>query len=256
MPEIEVTILNWEKYHPRKDVSNPSWFRFQNRTWNDSQFHSFSAEERWIWVCLLSIASQRNTAKLEFSTEWLSIHSGASIATIENALEKLSRNVCVTCTVRPRTPTSRPRTQTLRPRYVRGRNITRHNKTDITEQDITKTYCSVEQKNCSPELKETKNLLDQVSRLVRKKILETYPNPEFISEQLKQMEIWVANNPEKSRRTQKGWGQFINNWFKKSWDNYQKSLPSKPVEPKRPKIYHEELWKPWVEENDGGQTTV
>jgi hypothetical protein len=250
MPEIEVTILNWEKYHPRKDVSNPSWFRFQNRVWNDSQFHSFSAEERWIWVCLLSIASQKNTAKLEFSTEWLSVHSGASVATIENALEKLSRNACVTCTLRPRTQTLRSRTQTLRPRDVRGRNITRHNKTDITEQDITKeditkTFCSeVLETNPSEPTEKEESLLNKTSELVRKKILELYTDSEFISGELKKMEIWLATNPERSPKSQRGWSNFVSKWLSRGWEQYRKSIPSKPVEPQWPKVYHEELWKP------------
>ena len=231
MTEVEVTILNWEKYHPRKDVSNPSWLRLQNRMWNDSQFFSFAAEELWVWICLLSIASQKQSPVISFSLEWLSQESKAKLKVVEITLEKLTRNGCVTWT--------------LRGRNVHGRNVTDvtdvTNVTDITEQYITN--CTVAPESGTPVLISKKTLLDKTSELVRKKILETYPDPEFISQELKQMEIWVATNPEKSRRTQKGWGQFLNNWFKKSWDKYQKSLISHPVS-KWPKVYHEELWKP------------
>jgi len=120
MRDIHVTILNWEKYQFRKEVKNPSWFRLENKFWNDSQVFYFSAEERWVWVCLLSIASQKQSPDISFSAEWFSQESRVGIVSIDSALEKLARNECVTYTSRPC-------------------NSTRHNKTrqDITRQDIS-----------------------------------------------------------------------------------------------------------------------
>lgn len=261
MPEIEVTILNWEKYHPRKDVSNPSWFRFQNRTWNDSQFFSFTAEERWIWVCLLSMASQKNSAVLEFSTEWLSIQSGASVVTIENALEKLSRNACVTCAVRPRT-------QTLRARNVRGRNIT--DITNITDKtnNITKDTKSCDSVSIKKPSRDSKKVgTDKVIAIYCAAYDSRYQaRPEIDGKTIGLVKsLLKTHSPEKLSDLIKAYLQMDDPWFKtKNHDfpTFRENLTkistamqtgsNLSAEPKRPKIYHDELWKPWVEPDDRG----
>lgn len=124
MRDIEVTILNWQKYQFRKEVKNPSWFRLENRMWNDQQFFYFSAEERWIWVCLLSLASQKQSATLVVNEDWLSQDSRVGIPTITSALKKLKENNCLEYTLQERNVHVQPCDSTRH-------NITRHNKTSI-----------------------------------------------------------------------------------------------------------------------------
>jgi hypothetical protein len=127
MRDIEVTILNWEKYQFRKEVKNPSWFRLENRMWNDQQFFYFSAEERWIWVCLLSLASQKQSATLLVNEDWLSQDSRVGIPTITSALKKLKENKCLEYTLHERNVHVQPCNPTLH-------NSTVHN---ITEQNTS-----------------------------------------------------------------------------------------------------------------------
>lgn len=122
MRDVDVTLLNWEKYQFRKQVKHPSWFRLENRLWQDQQFFYFSAEERWVWICLLSLASQKQSATLNIGLEWFSINSGVGIPTIESALQKLKDNKCLEYTLHARNvhvPVCNPTRQ----------DITRHNKT-------------------------------------------------------------------------------------------------------------------------------
>jgi hypothetical protein len=127
MKDLEITILNWEKYQFRKEVKNPSWFRLENRMWNDQQFFYFSAEERWIWVCLLSLASQKQSAKLTVNQDWLSQDSRVGIPTITSALEKLKNNKCLEYVLHERHTHVQPCDSTIQ-------NRTRHN---ITKQNTS-----------------------------------------------------------------------------------------------------------------------
>lgn len=210
MQETEVVILNWEKFNPRKDVSNPSWFRLQNQMWNDSQFFTFTAEERWIWVCLLSIASQKNTSKLSFCLEWLALQTGVSNATIENALIKLERNGCVT--------------STLRARDVHGRYITDiTNKTNITKQDKTKTFSS-ELKNSITEATEQTLIKSNFTEFLNNKIETLYPDKDFVTREKEKMKVWLAANPKKSPKSKSGWTRFVMGWLERGWEQYRKSI--------------------------------
>ena len=126
MSDVDVTLLNWEKYQFRKQIKSPSWFRLENRLWQDQQFFYFSAEERWVWICLLSLASQKQSATLSVALEWFSINSGVGVPTIESALQKLKDNNCLEYTLRARNV------------HVPICNSTRQDRHNKTIQDKTK----------------------------------------------------------------------------------------------------------------------
>lgn len=60
--QFVVVVKNWDKYNPRKDVTNPSWFRFQHNFFTSSQFFDFDAEDVRAWLYILCEASLRNQA--------------------------------------------------------------------------------------------------------------------------------------------------------------------------------------------------
>jgi hypothetical protein len=75
-----------------------------------------------------------------------------------------------------------------------------------------------------------KALVDPVPHKVQQTWLELYPEPDFLRRELLAMVGWCATNPHKSRRTARGWSTFIGGWLRRSWDGYQRALPSqKPV---------------------------
>jgi hypothetical protein len=205
MRDIHVTILNWEKYQFRKEVKNPSWFRLENKFWNDSQVFYFSAEERWVWVCLLSIASQKQSPDISFSAEWFSQESRVGIVSIDSALEKLARNECVTYTSRPCDSTRH--------------NITRHNK---TEQDKTKQVCvELKQVSVTPPTVIKKDL----SFFINQKLLELYPQ-EYLDREKVKMEMWLATNGHKRPKSDRGMVRFVTSWLSRGWDQYRRGLQS------------------------------
>lgn len=60
MDFIEVEILNWEKYNPRKDYKKPWWFALSNTITTDEMFSEFSDAEFKAWIHILCTASVQN----------------------------------------------------------------------------------------------------------------------------------------------------------------------------------------------------
>lgn len=57
---MKITILNWTKINGRKDLVYPQWFKLKNKFFDDSEFYSFSHEERCAWLYLLCECSKQN----------------------------------------------------------------------------------------------------------------------------------------------------------------------------------------------------
>jgi hypothetical protein len=186
--------------------------------WNDQQFFYFSAEERWIWVCLLSLASQKQSATLVVNQDWLSQDSRVGIPTIASALEKLKDNNCLEYTLHERNTHVQPCIPTRH-------NITRHNKTeqDKTEQDIVCTE--------SPKAIAVPTVIKKdLSVFINQKLLELYPQ-EYLDREKVKMELWLATNGHKKPKSERGMVRFVTSWLSRGWDQYRRGLQSnKPRE--------------------------
>lgn len=126
MASTTVTIVNFEKYKGRKDIINNSWFRLSNRFLEDSDFFDFTFEEKFVWIYLLSLASQKNHAHIHVSYQHAHHVCNLTKNTVTSAIEKLCKIGCLKMC----------RTRTLRGRYVDVTHpcATLQNK---TEQDTT-----------------------------------------------------------------------------------------------------------------------
>jgi hypothetical protein len=90
-----ITILNWEKYNPRKDIKSTSWFRLQNSLFEDPNFFDFSPEELLLWIYLLSMASKKQDGQVRLSLAHAEKIGRLTLGIIESALEKLKSLGCV-----------------------------------------------------------------------------------------------------------------------------------------------------------------
>ncbi len=61
---LTVTIKNWSKYNPRKDIKHHRWFAMSNRVLEDADFMDFTGDEIKVWIYILSQASQQNSARI------------------------------------------------------------------------------------------------------------------------------------------------------------------------------------------------
>lgn len=94
--EIEITILNWEKYNPRKDVKHTSWFRMEHDIFEKPELFDFTHAEVCAWIYLLSIASKRNACTQVLYMAHAMHRLKVSQETMLGALEKLNEIKAIT----------------------------------------------------------------------------------------------------------------------------------------------------------------
>ncbi len=124
---VEIEIRNWDKYNPRKDIKNPSWFAVSNRMIEDSDIYELSDKEFKAWVYCLSQASIQNKdglADIDFR------HSARVCGVGKDSINSMLGKMVKCESVRMRTDP-----------YVASMADTSHvpyitDITDITEQDL------------------------------------------------------------------------------------------------------------------------
>lgn len=90
---MKIKILGWEKFNERKDVKHPSWFRLENKFPQSESLYTCTVRERYVYVTLLCLASQRQSADLEFDEEWFCAQfagGGLTPDDIHSAIQKLN----------------------------------------------------------------------------------------------------------------------------------------------------------------------
>jgi hypothetical protein len=123
---LTVTILNWEKYNPRKDVQSPSWFRFQHNLFENWQFYDFDPAELVAWIYLLCEASKRgNKGKVTVNFEHAHRIGRVASTALNSAIKKLKANQVI-------------ETRTLRGRYADVINTGTTNETERDETNETR----------------------------------------------------------------------------------------------------------------------
>lgn len=119
---INITILGWDKYNPRKDVAAPSWFRMQHNLFSHWQFYDFTHVEMCAWIYFLCEASHRNEGgKLTVNYEHAHRVARIDSTAINSAIKKLKQNQVI-------------EVRTLRGRYA---DVSNPCTTRRTEQDET-----------------------------------------------------------------------------------------------------------------------
>jgi len=72
MKSITITVLNWEKYNPRSDRTNFSWFRFENRFFHDQTVFKLSANSKLLAVFLFCEVSTSAGKPAEVNLDYVS----------------------------------------------------------------------------------------------------------------------------------------------------------------------------------------
>ncbi len=70
-PIMHIEIVNWSKYNPRGDVKSTSWFRLENTFWANPMLTKLDSDGKLVWIVLLSMASQRQSAVFELDLKFV-----------------------------------------------------------------------------------------------------------------------------------------------------------------------------------------
>lgn len=107
-----VTISNFEKFNPRKDVNSASWFRLEHSLFENPDFFDFTHIEKMVWIYLLCMASKKSSGTILLSWPHIERIGGFRKSDFLSGIEKLKQIQCVTVDV---TPTSRARNADVTP---------------------------------------------------------------------------------------------------------------------------------------------
>ncbi len=108
LAKIEVGVCNWDKFNGRKDVKEPHWFRLNNNFLENPDFFGFTAEEKLVWIYLLSLASRKQSGSVTVNLVHAERVCDLPQESFLSGLEKLKEINCVSVDV----------TWTSRGRYV------------------------------------------------------------------------------------------------------------------------------------------
>lgn len=88
--EIEITIVNWEKYNPQEFKSKyPHWFRMNKDTLQSQSLFELEPAERWVWIGLLCLACEKKTPNISCAKKWLAHRLGVTAQVLDSAIKKL-----------------------------------------------------------------------------------------------------------------------------------------------------------------------
>jgi len=89
---LRIKIENWESYQPRKELKSLTWFRMSTLVPFDAELHGLHPECKWVWVCILSLAAQKNSGEVTLDIPHLSHISGTDanscLVTIEHLKDR------------------------------------------------------------------------------------------------------------------------------------------------------------------------
>ena len=226
MKAVTVRIKKWEEYKGRKDVSNASWFRLSNRLLEDPDFFDFTHEELFVWIYILSIASQKSTDTVIVNFAHAERVARLSKKAVLSAIQKLEQNQLVPADV---TETSRGRNAD-----VTDTSATEHNK---TEQYKTGSCPDIGPAESRPDPKalHKPETAEELKSLIPATVLDAWNKlyePEFVEREIVKAVVWLNANPRKARKSVNGFKTFLASWFDRGWSRYspppQKSNTANP----------------------------
>lgn len=219
---MRIALLGWDKINARKDVKEPSWFKFKHKFFDDSEFFDFSHSEIACWLYFLCEASKKN-AHGEFL---LSLphanHIGKLPTTVVNStIEKLKRLQMIT-------------TRTVRGRYAGGTFA------GARQEEIRLEEKREEETPSVSKLPETlradigENLFNlflarKVTENQWNALLAAYPDRPWVVQEINRAVNWEEANPQ---RKKKNFAAFITRWLAKGWDTRRIEANPSPTKPR------------------------
>lgn len=78
---MQVEIVNWEKFNPRKDLKSSSWLRLENTFCTHPDFFDLTNDQKMVWIFMLCEASRKQAATITINTNMV-----AAILKVESCL--------------------------------------------------------------------------------------------------------------------------------------------------------------------------
>lgn len=220
---VWVTIHNWEKHNPRKDIKRPTWFALDNRMVEHEDLFDLTHGEFKAWIYMLSLASRKTCETIEIPFSHADRVCKIKPREFRSALQKLANKNMITVHV-------------TRPSHVRDIDVGDPNatyiQTDNTDrQDMTDT---TETESSAVEVIEPLRSELEISDFVRNYSISEHTQGtwlklyelEYIRREVIKATDWVHLNPRKRPKVGKGAATFMSGWLSRSYEAYRKSIPT------------------------------
>jgi hypothetical protein len=227
---IKLKILNWEEYNPKRDQKTYTWLRLQNDVATDKKLFALTAEQKWVWVCLLCEASKANHGELEFDLAWLVEITKVKRSIIEVLLAELEKRGIISLSLPPATADLSQTTPTYE------RTNVRTNETYERTEDSVAVKITAQPAAIAPQLEgefteKASELLKTVPIPAQEAWLAAYGDAAWIRTEINKAAAWIVTNPKKAPRL---FPRFMNDWLSRGWEQYRKTLKSNPSQGEEP----------------------
>jgi hypothetical protein len=215
-------IVGWDKINARKDVTNPSWFKFKHAFFEDPEFYDFTQAELLAWIYMLCLASKKSSDEIEINFAHAERIGRLKRKDIDSAIKKLLHNqlvpVDVTCAVRGRdadVTCAGARLDKIRLEEIREDK--KESSSEHSGECIETALCYFSLDAIFQERK--------VSRKVQESWIAAFPESEWVCNEIQKALAWEVSNPS---RRKKNFASFITRWMTKGWDQRRTSSGSDP----------------------------
>lgn len=86
---MEIGIVNWDKYNPKRDQKTYTWLRLDNEVCTGQDMSEYDAHELLVWIALLCEASKKNSGSLSLKLGYIARAARTTTEVVSNALNKL-----------------------------------------------------------------------------------------------------------------------------------------------------------------------
>lgn len=94
---IEITILNWNKYNPKRAQKTYTWLRLDNQIPTDPDLYGLDAEQKFVWIAILCHASRKNSKTVKIKIDYLSHMTTVDKKKVLMAVFFLQENHIIEC---------------------------------------------------------------------------------------------------------------------------------------------------------------
>jgi hypothetical protein len=232
---IELQVLNFETYNPRKDRTRHHYSRIENDIWES--LHDLDSNSKLLFIFLITNATKyRNSHEISngfvsLSLDFIQTFTKVRPSSILVSLSRLEEKQLVKVLSGNQAVTKRgPREEKRREEKEEKRREEKTPHAEIIEKPkleiISSQVANANLRGCIESFKGNENverLLAEVKHDVQKAWLQTYPTREWIFDELLKANTWIITNPHKKP---KQFARFMTNWLNRGFENYRKNLPS------------------------------
>lgn len=217
---VKIIINNWNKFNPRSDRANYSWFRMENKLL-ESLF-SLCDEQKVVYVYLLCKASEKNeNGNLDLNVDLCAAILKKTSKNIISTINFLKQENLIDYQMVAESRHEAVMKPSLLPATYERTNVTNETRRDETYggELAPSLNSQLEAEISFPELLSSVSKIF-IERKIKPKLAEawltSFPEPDWITQEINKALAWEIANP---RSRKKDFGRFMTNWLTRGWDS-------------------------------------